>query len=142
MSPWEVIQEALDHKKPRRNLQWLADQIGASIQVVVNWKTRGVPAKRYRDVASALGITIDQLEGVERLPWDRPAETGGLSVEVAQLAAAIDGLPQKQRDWVLLNMREAVKLARETITENAVTTEVQPRRQVANSSSAKRRKAA
>jgi transcriptional regulator with XRE-family HTH domain len=70
MTPWEVIEEALNHKRPRRNAQWLAEQLGLSIQVVSNWKQRGsVPPARYRAIANALGITLDQLEGIEPLPW-------------------------------------------------------------------------
>jgi DNA-binding transcriptional regulator YdaS (Cro superfamily) len=122
MSPWEVIEEALLHKRPVRNLQWLADQLGVSAQVVSNWKARGVPAKRYRDVASAIGVTLDQLEGLEPLPWLRVAQQSDLSEEVQSLASEIDRLPKKQRDWVLMTLREAVKIAHEMITETAVAT--------------------
>lgn len=69
MTPWEVIEEALVHRKPKRNVQWLADQLRVTIQVVSNWKARGVPARRYREIADVLGLTVDQLEGVEPLPW-------------------------------------------------------------------------
>ena len=62
MTPWEVIQEALLHRRPIRNLQWLAEQLGVSIQAVVNWRARGVPANRYRDIAAALGITEGAVE--------------------------------------------------------------------------------
>jgi hypothetical protein len=71
---WEVIEAALGRKKPPRKVQWLGDKIGASAQVLTNWKKRGVPAARYRDIADALGLTVDQLEGHAPLPWD--AETG------------------------------------------------------------------
>lgn len=70
MTPWEVIEEVLAHKRPRRSPLWLAEQLGLSIQVVSNWKQRGsVPPARYRAIANALGITVDQLEGIEPLPW-------------------------------------------------------------------------
>lgn len=74
MTTWEVIEDALAHKKPRRNPQWLAEQLGVTIQVVSNWKARGVPARRYREIATAVGITVDQLEGIEPLPWAKEFE--------------------------------------------------------------------
>lgn len=72
MTPWEIIEQALTHRKPPRSPKWLADQLGnTSIQVVQNWKTRGVPPARYRAIASALGISVDQLEGLAPLPWEK-----------------------------------------------------------------------
>lgn len=67
-TPWQVIEEVLARKRPVRGPKWLADQLGEKIQTVMNWKARGVPARRYRDVAGVLGITVDQLEGVSPLP--------------------------------------------------------------------------
>lgn len=117
MTPWEVIQEALLRKRPVRNLQWLADQVGVSIQVVSNWKARGVPAKRFRDVAAVLDLTIDQIEGIAPLPWDSetPTARSEFSEEARQVALDIDSLPKKQRDWVLMTVQQAIELARETI---------------------------
>lgn len=69
MTPWEVIEAALARKKPPRKVQWLGDKISASAQVMTNWKKRGVPPARYREIADALGLTVDQLEGVAPLPW-------------------------------------------------------------------------
>ena len=69
MTPWQVIEEALLHRRPARTPQWLADQLGLSIQVVSNWKSRRVPPGRYRQIAELLGLSIDQLEGVATLPW-------------------------------------------------------------------------
>jgi hypothetical protein len=46
--------------------------------------------------------------------------SGELQPEIAQLFADMNALPTKQRDWVLMTLREAVKLARETVTENAL----------------------
>lgn len=48
------------------------------------------------------------------------AEPAGLSPELLDLAAAVETLPPKQRDWVMMTLREAVKLAREMVTESAV----------------------
>lgn len=119
MTPWEVIQEALLHRRPIRNLQWLAEQLGVSIQAVVNWRARGVPANRYRDIAAALGINIDQLEGIEPPPWEAEKQAvDGLSPEVSEVATAINALPKRQRDWVLTTVREAIGLAQQTIGVN------------------------
>lgn len=74
MTPWQVIEEALAHKKPPRSPQWLADQLHVKIQVVSNWKSRGVPTARYREIASALDLSVDQIEGLEPLPWEKAGE--------------------------------------------------------------------
>lgn len=73
MTTWEVVENALAHKK--KTQKWLAEQLGVAIAVTSNWKSRGnVPAERRRDVATALGLTVDQLEGYAPLPWDKPVE--------------------------------------------------------------------
>lgn len=77
MTPWQVIEEALARKRPPRGPKWLADALGESIQTVSNWKARGVPVKRYREIANALGLTVDQVEGIEPLPWERFSDGGG-----------------------------------------------------------------
>jgi hypothetical protein len=69
---WDIIEAALARQfKPPRDQQWLADCLKISPQAVHQWKSKGVPAKRYRDIATHLGLTIDQLEGLAPLPWDR-----------------------------------------------------------------------
>lgn len=97
MTPWQVINEALQHKKPARNMTWLAEQLDEDIRVVSNWKKRGVPARRYREIASVVGLSVDQIEGLAPLPWDKPPVSDGLLPEVAQLAQAINDLPEPQR---------------------------------------------
>lgn len=77
MTPWQVIEEALARKRPPRGPKWLADELQESIQTVSNWKARGVPVKRYREIANALGLTVDQIEGIEPLPWERFADGSG-----------------------------------------------------------------
>jgi transcriptional regulator with XRE-family HTH domain len=62
------------------------------------------------------------------------ASEGSLSPELAQLAAAIETLTPKWKDWVLMTLREAIKLAREADAESSVTAK--------NPSSSKGRKAA
>lgn len=69
-------------------------------------------------------------------------QEAGLSPEVSSLAAAVDQLPPKQRDWVLLTLREAVKLARETVTENSVSSTKKSAKGQIQAPSPKRRRAA
>lgn len=69
-STWQIIEQALGRKKPPRKPQWLADKLGVSAQVMTNWKRRGVPAVRLREIADALDLSLDQIEGLEPLPWE------------------------------------------------------------------------
>lgn len=71
MTTWQLIEEVLAHKKPPRKAQWLGDKLDVSAQVLTNWKARGVPPSRYREIADALGLTVDQLEGLAPLPGDK-----------------------------------------------------------------------
>jgi hypothetical protein len=68
--------------------------------------------------------------------------SGSLSPELADLAAQVETLPTKQRDWVLMTLREAVKLAHELATENAVTRRENEAAEHFVPSSSKRRRAA
>lgn len=114
MTPWQVIEQALLHRRPSRSPKWLADQLGEKIQVISNWKARGVPARRYREIAQALGITVDQLEGLAPLPWDLEGED--LRPDVYAAAAAMNSLPDRQRKWVLDVLASTIEAARRTIT--------------------------
>lgn len=67
---WQIIEQALGCKRPPRNAKWLADKLDVSAQVMTNWKTRRVPAGRLRAIAEALGLSLDQLEGLAPLPWE------------------------------------------------------------------------
>jgi hypothetical protein len=69
MTPWEIIDSALTHKK--RKWAWLANELDISAQAVTNWKTRGVPAGQFRAIATVLSLSVDQVEGREPLPWDK-----------------------------------------------------------------------
>jgi hypothetical protein len=72
MTVWEIIEAALARQfRPPRDQQWLASTLGITPQAVHGWKKEGVPARRFRDIATALGLTVDQLEGLAPLPWDR-----------------------------------------------------------------------
>lgn len=63
MTEWNRINEELERQ--RKGWKWLADKLGVSIQVVHNWKSRGVPAKSYRAIGDAIGKSIDWIEGLE-----------------------------------------------------------------------------
>lgn len=119
VTTWEIIEEALAHRRPRRSPQWLADQLRVTIQVVSNWKGRGrVPANRLRDIATVLGLSIDQLEGLEPPPWEEATTTAGLSPKVTELASAVDQLPPKWHAWALQNMREVLIVAQQAAQVN------------------------
>lgn len=119
MTPWEVIEEALAHRRPRRGPKWLADELHEKIQVVSNWKARGVPARRYRDIATVLGLTIDQIEGIEPLPWQaNGAQSQGLLPDVAEVAWTINSMPEKWRKWTMDRVKEAIDAAREAMDLN------------------------
>jgi hypothetical protein len=122
MGTWQIIEDALHNMKPRQTPVWLADQLGVSIQVVSNWKARGVPASRRRDIATALGLTMDQLDGLASLPWEEVPEASALTKlfpDVASVAVSINQLPKKQRDWVLSVVRSTIEAAKATIPSNA-----------------------
>jgi DNA-binding transcriptional regulator YdaS (Cro superfamily) len=122
MGTWQIIESALENMKPRRTPVWLAEQLGVSIQVVSNWKNRAVPASRRRDIATALGLTMDQLDGLAALPWEEVPESSALTKlfpDVASVAVSINQLPKKQRDWVLGVVRSTIDAAKATIPSNA-----------------------
>lgn len=59
MTPWEIVEQALARKNPPRNQMWLAERLGATPQAVNNWKKRGLPYSRLRQVAESLGLSVD-----------------------------------------------------------------------------------
>lgn len=72
-TPWQRIDTELGRRG--RNWQWLADEMGTSIQRVHNWKTRGVPTDAWLDVATALHITIDYIAGLSDDPQPHTARS-------------------------------------------------------------------
>lgn len=46
------------------NQSAFAAEIGTTSAVVSNWKSRGMPAEQHGVVATALGISVDQLLGI------------------------------------------------------------------------------
>lgn len=71
MTPWEVVEQALARRKPPRDQKWLAEELKVTAAAITNWKNRGVPAAQFRPLANALGLTVDQIEGIAPLPWDK-----------------------------------------------------------------------
>lgn len=104
MAAWDVVDNALAHR--RKQMKWLAEELRVSIAVVSNWKSRNkVPAERVREVATALGLTVDQLEGYAPPPWERPAEW---PFEDRALYDRIKGLRPEQRLEIQGAMRKMV----------------------------------
>lgn len=120
-TPWQVIEQALARRRPPRGPKWLADELEESIQTVSNWKARGVPARRMRAIGRVLGLSLDQLEGLAPLPWDVPAEGSNLRPEVYAAAAAINHLPDRQREWVLEVLGSTIEAARRAPALNETT---------------------
>lgn len=85
---WTRIDSEL--KARGKGPQWLADEIGYSIQRVHNWKSRGVPPSAFADVAAALGWSIDRLLGGGESE-SRVME--GLTLEETSLLRAFRRLP-------------------------------------------------
>jgi len=104
MTPWEVIEEALRRKRPAKKPAWLAERLAVTAQVVSNWKTRRVPPERYREIAEALDLTVDQLEGVAPLPWE---STGWPFPGIDQ--ARFDRLDQIQKGEIQGKVREMIE---------------------------------
>lgn len=59
----------------RGEVAWLARKIGATVQTVNNWKKRGIPFKQRPAVASAIGWSVEQLQGLAPPPAVWPFET-------------------------------------------------------------------
>lgn len=86
MGSWAVIEAALARRKPPRNQAWLADELGISAQAINAWKSRGVPANRYLELAEKLDLTVKQIAGREPPPWDVPAGWPFPSIDSARFA--------------------------------------------------------
>jgi len=78
-----VLQAARARPEAQKGaVAWLARKVGATVQQVNNWKKRGIPFKQRPAVASVLGWSVEQLEGIEMPPASWPFET----IEPARLA--------------------------------------------------------
>ena len=73
MDIWKRIDTELSRR--RLNPMWLARKLNVTRQVINGWKTRGVPTRRYEEIAAALGWSLDRLVmGVEDVkPTPQPA---------------------------------------------------------------------
>lgn len=122
MEVWKHIDEEL-HRR-RKNSAWLADQLNSSRQVISGWKTRGVPAKRYEQIAALFGWTVDRLiAGVDDAPL--PAAVPAPVAPAAESASAvyspmaldvarmIDNIPDAQKK------RRAYALILQIVAEDA-----------------------
>jgi transcriptional regulator with XRE-family HTH domain len=69
-----------------------------------------------RGVGDALAQKIESHFGLPVGMLDSDPATDGYPPDVADVAAQISALPDKQRDWVLRTVRDAIEFARETIT--------------------------
>ena len=83
---WSRLTAELD--RLHRGPQWLADELGCSVQRVVNWRKRGVPPSAYADIARALGWSVDRLATGER-------SADSLSRDALALAEVFDALPDR-----------------------------------------------
>lgn len=75
---WALIERAIAAKPDGkgREVAWLSDKLGCTIQRVNNWKARGVPTSALQDIADALGWSVDALHGRADPPSDPwPFET-------------------------------------------------------------------
>lgn len=92
MTPWERIDGWL--KKYRHPWTWLGEQIGYTDQQMGNWKTRGVPAKEYEQIAVVLHESMDWIVG--RAP-PRGEDPGSLTPMAIKLAQEFDTIPDMKR---------------------------------------------
>jgi plasmid maintenance system antidote protein VapI len=114
----------------RENLRALVDANGGQAQVAVEIGTpkshlSAILAGR-RGVGDALAQKIERHYELPEGWFDDAGESS--SPELAQLAAAIETLTPKWKDWVLMTLREAIKLAREADTDSSVTTKSTPKK--------------
>ena len=68
---WTRIDEELSRR--HSTWAWLARELGATDQVVNNWRRRGVPSSRYADVAHAFGWAIETLLSQGRIADTEPS---------------------------------------------------------------------
>lgn len=69
-----------------------------------------------RGIGDALAQKIEHHFSLPAGMLDSDPEMDDYPAEVGDVAAQIAALPDKQRDWVLRTVRDAIELARETIT--------------------------
>ena len=94
----------------------LAKAVGMAQSTLGELEYIGRGSSFTSQIAKACGVNPEWLASGE---GPMALEVDPLLPEIADVAAAINQLPQKQRDWVLRNVRDAIELARETLVLNA-----------------------
>lgn len=89
MNIWKRIENEL-HRR-RLNPMWLARKLDVTRQVINGWKKRGVPTRRYEEIATALGWSLDRLVmGAD----DAPPVQQAMQIEtVAQVSVQVAAPP-------------------------------------------------
>ena len=96
----------LHPKQKGREMTWLADTLGLAIQVVNNWKSRGIPPRQVGVVATAIKWSMEQVSGEDPPPSQWPFE----SVPFARF----DGLTERQKGVVEQAMLDAMDKVQQT----------------------------
>jgi hypothetical protein len=101
---WERVAAELERRG--KGIQWLADRINTSVQAVQNWTTRGLPGRRYADVALALDESADWIVGLAPPKWrstkTEPTERERLSPGAVAIGVAFDRMTETQQESFLL----------------------------------------
>jgi transcriptional regulator with XRE-family HTH domain len=116
----------------------LARAVGMAQSTIGELEYIGTGSSKTAQIAQACGVNPQWLaEGVGPM-FEGPSS---LSPELLDLALKVEAMPTRQRDWLMMTLREAVKIAHEMVTENVVTPAPVPRQQNIPSSSTRRRAA-
>lgn len=64
------ILESVEKHLESHGLSWLflRDELDLSLQQINNWKTRGIPESWHARIAETLGVTVDELLGIDKRP--------------------------------------------------------------------------
>lgn len=112
MTPWEIIEEALQRRRPPRGNQWLSEQlmqkegIEVSIQAMGHWRKRGVPAAKRRAIGAVLGLSVDQIDGLAPPPWEQQSSWPFPDMALLQ---RVEALEHDQRVEIQAKIREIVE---------------------------------
>lgn len=95
----------------------LAKAAGMAQSTLAELEYIGSGSSKTAQIAKACGVNPQWLaEGVGPMT----AGPSKVSAELMDLAVEVEAMPPRQRDWLLMTLREAVKLARETVVEQAI----------------------
>ncbi len=93
--PWERIEARLEELQ--KDQQWLRETLGIAPAVLTNWKSRGTPVGKAVPVARALGLTTDQLLGLDSSPHIAGASPVTDDEDMAPSTVAIRMAPEHVR---------------------------------------------